>query len=211
MILNYDTVIDPPVLTELVKTAESGEDTGFVSGKEYYYRDPLKLQTVGRFNHPINLLGSHVGFQEYNVGQYDEIKEYDFIDDIFLLINRKVFDKVGGYDENFFLHWEETDWCARVRRAGFRILYTFRAKLWHKGLLTTLDGMTPLALFYLTRNQIPFMWRNANRSQFLAFTIILIFKKSARWIVRFIKKGEFDYLLSYIHGIFSGFSWILFK
>jgi GT2 family glycosyltransferase len=211
LIMNNDTVIDPNAVTELVRTAGKSKDVGFVSGKVYYHKDPLRLQTAGRLNDKLTLVGKHVGFGEYDVGQYDEEREYDFVDDVFLLVKKEVYERIGGYDENFFLHWEETDWCVRARRAGFRILYTPHAKIWHKGMLTTVDGITPLAFFYLTRNQIPFMWRNAKRSQFMVFALFLLFKKSPRWIARFSKRGQWKYLVSYILGIFSGFIWILQK
>lgn len=209
LILNNDTVIDPKALIELVKTAETHSAIGFVSGKAYYYNDPLKLQTVGKKSHPIYLVGKHIGLGEYDKGQYDEIREYDFIDDVFLLVKKEVYEKVGGYDENFFLHWEETDWCARVRRAGFKIFYNPKAKIWHKGLLTTSDGITSFAFFYVTRNQIPFMWRNANRWQFAVFTLELFFHKFPLTIARFVKHKNYRYISSYSRGLISGYLWII--
>ena len=94
LIINNDTRIDKNALTELVKAAESDLLIGFVSGKVYFYDEPNVLQTVGRLTHPITLLGPHVGANEVDVGQYDEIRNYDFIDDVFLLIRREVVEKI---------------------------------------------------------------------------------------------------------------------
>ena len=161
LILNNDTVVDPEALTELVETAQRYDDTGFVTGKVYFYKDPSKIQTAGRFNDGTKLVGGHVGWGEDDVGQCDEEKKYDFVDDVFLLVKKEVYEKIGGYDESFFIAWEEADWCVRVRRAGFKIFYSPKAKIRHKGNLTTSDGVTYATVYYRTRNQIPFMWRHA--------------------------------------------------
>lgn len=211
LILNNDIIVDPEALTELVKTAQEDEEIGFVSGKVYYYNDPKRIQTVGRKTHPVYLVGDHVGYGEYDEGQYDEKKEYDFIDDVFLLVRRDVYEHVGGYDENFFFHWEETDWCARVRRAGYKIIYTPGAKIWHKGLLTTSNGMSPLALFYITRNQFPFIWRNAEPVQFRKILLHLFFREYPLNAARFLKHGKFSYVRAYLHGILSGICWLIFR
>lgn len=209
LILNNDTVIEAGALTELVRLSESSEKIGFVSGKVYYFNEPQKLQTVGKLSHPVYLVGNHVGMGEYDYGQYNEIEEYDFIDDVFLLVRREVYERVGGYDENFFLHWEETDWCARVRRAGFRILYTPKAKIWHKGLLTTCDGISASDFFYVTRNQVPFMWRNAHLWQFAAFTVILMLNRLPITVGRFAKNRKCKYIGPYLKGLIHGYLWIL--
>jgi GT2 family glycosyltransferase len=209
LILNNDTIIDSEALKELVKVAESDKQIGFVSGKVYYYDDPLKLQTVGKQTDPLLLVGKHVGLGEYDIGQYDQIEEYDFVDDVFLLVRREVYERVGGYDENFFIQWEEADWCARVRRAGFKIFYTPKAKIWHKGNLTMAQGMSPIILFYLTRNQFPFIWRNANKAQFLKSLLFLFTKKYPLTSARLLKQGEFKHLTAYVKGILSGLWWVI--
>ncbi len=96
--------------------------------KSTFYEEPNRLQTAGRLNHPILLVHELVGCGETDRGQYDEIKEYDYLDDIYLLVRRRAYEETGGYDPNFFLYYEETDWCARVRRAGYKLVYHSRGQ-----------------------------------------------------------------------------------
>ena len=49
------------------------------------------------------------------------------------LVRRDVFEKVGRYDSRFFMYCEDNDLSLRVRRAGFKVLYTPHAKGWHIG------------------------------------------------------------------------------
>lgn len=207
-ILNNDTVIDSEALIELVRVAQEDEKIGFVSGKVYWHTKPDTFQTVGRYNHSMILAGLHVGSGEVDHGQYDEAQDYDFIDDIFLLVRREVYETVGGYDPNFFLYYEETDWCARVRRAGFRIVYAPAAKIWHKGFIGNENiTFSPKRIFYLQRNQIPFMWRNASREQFAIYLRHLL-SKLPRRTAGSVKRGQFAEMFAYLKGTGSGMVWL---
>lgn len=212
LILNNDTVIDSHALTQLVKVAEQDSQVGFVSGKVYFYNEPNRLQTVGKNTHPVYIIGSDIGGKEIDVGQYDEIRERDFVDDVFLLVRRCAYEQVGGYDPTFFLMYEEADWCARVRRVGFKIMYAPRSKIWHKGNLWTSTGISTTHLFYLARNQIPFVWRNASPQHFWRFLLTLLFSYAPpgapRQIWRLLKHRRFSLLAAYLRGIGSGLVWL---
>ena len=213
LIVNNDTVIDSQALLELVKVAEQDARIGFVSGKVYFYDEPSRLQTVGKNSHPVFIVGSEIGRGETDVGQYDEIRECCFVDDVFLLVRKQVFEDVGGYDPTFFLMYEETDWCARIRREGFKILYTPRAKIWHKGNRDVSSNRSTTHQFYLARNQIPFVRRNASPQHFRRFLVRLLF--SYKWPCaprrawRLLKRGRFRLLVAYLRGIASGLLWLL--
>jgi GT2 family glycosyltransferase len=215
LIINNDTVIDPRAIGALVSVAEQNPRTGFVSGKVYFYDEPNRLQTVGRARHPILMAHDLIGHKEIDVGQYDEVRERDFIDDVFLLVRRTVFEEVGGYDPTFFLMYEETDWCARVRRAGFKIIYTPDARIWHKGNKETSAGRSTIHQFYLARNQIPFMRRNASPPHFRLYLRTLLFSYkplyAPRQAWRLLKRGEFRLLMAYLQGIGSGLLWLWFN
>ena len=209
LILNNDTKIDPDALIELVKVAENDSKIGFVSGKVYNYNDPNRIQTVGKGTDPIKLVGPHVGAGEIDNGQYDEIKEYEFIDDVFLLVRKEVIEKVGGYDPNFFLYWEETDWCARVRKADFKIFYTPDAKIWHKGSMSSGGGTNPLNTYYMARNKYVFIKRNGTNQQFKRFVLKLFFVDIPKTMITRLVKAKLSILFGYLKGNVSGIIWIL--
>lgn len=204
LILNNDTIVDPQAVSELVKAAQGHEKIGFVTGKVYWHAKPQVLQSVGRFSDPDKLTRGLVGSGEIDHGQYDKEQEYDFVDDVFLLVNREVYETVGGYDSHFFLYYEETDWCARVRKAGFSILFTPKARIWHKG---NVGGPTinrsPLRHYYITRNEIIFLKRNAPAAKFPKIVRWYLWKHTDA-ILRLIKHGKFKQASAHLRGISAG-------
>ena len=151
LISNNDVKADRRVISQLVNVAETDEMIGFVTGKVYYYDNPDTLQTVGKKEDPILWNGDHLGNREKDLGQFDEVKERFFVDDIFTLVRRNMYKEIGGYDTTFFLQCEEYDWQARAKKKGYKIFYTPFAKIWHKESMT-LGKCSPKKAYYDARN-----------------------------------------------------------
>ena len=70
----------------------------------------------------------------YGAGfRHDEVREIDFAKAAGFLLRREAFDEVGPFDEDFFLFSEETDWCYRLREAGWRSYFYPGAEIVHVG------------------------------------------------------------------------------
>jgi hypothetical protein len=132
LLLNNDTTVDPEFLTELVKRAEGDPAIGMVGAKIYYYSDPGRIWFAGGRIEWWKGWISHIGLRESDHGQHDTSADVDYITGCCLLVKRSVIDKTGMLDERFFMYGEDVDWCLRAQRAGFRLLYEPRAKVWHK-------------------------------------------------------------------------------
>jgi GT2 family glycosyltransferase len=63
----------------------------------------------------------------------DSVRQVDIITGCFLLIDRKMWDKLGGFDEAFFMYGEEADLCLRAQTFGARPLMTPDAAIMHVG------------------------------------------------------------------------------
>lgn len=148
MVMNNDTVIDSHALTALVETAQDHPEAGFVVGKVYLYDRPDVFQSVGKKFDPIQWSGDHIGYNEKDQGQYEDIAERAFTDDVYMLVTRKVYDNIGGYDPQFYLQAEEFDWQARAKKNGFKCFYTPHARLWHRGSMTIGGSGSPVAAYF---------------------------------------------------------------
>lgn len=186
-ILNNDTVVPNDTLKNLVEVAVTDPNIGFVSGKVYFNENRKQFQTVGKVDRLWNPTIINVGQNQIDEGQFEEQRDYDFLDDVFWLVNRDVFEKVHGYDPNFFMYWSEADLCARARRQGFRLVFTPSAKIYHMGSLSTGGGDSPQKGYHLRRNAVLFYWRH---KPFLVFVV--------KMIVVLASIGEWKRLSSYI-------------
>ena len=55
----------------------------------------------------------------------------DWVSGACLCVRREVINQIGGMDENFFLYFEDVDWCKRMRLAGWRVVYNPRVQVVH--------------------------------------------------------------------------------
>jgi hypothetical protein len=207
LVSNNDVKADARALRELVKVAVTDDRIGFVTGKVFYYDQPSILQTVGKKEDPVRWNGGAVGRNEKDAGQYDQVAELPFSDDIFTLVSKKLYDEVGGYDPEFFLQCEEFDWQARAKNAGYRIFYTPHAKIWHKESMT-IGKSSPLKAYYDARNPMIVIMKYKPPSYFRRYFWLHFRKDVLGSSLRVIGKGlEITKACKIWAGFFSGLRW----
>ena len=132
LLLNNDTVVDPNFLTELVNVAEEDRMVGIAGAKLYFYDYPNRLWHVGgSVNWYLGRFKSY-GVNEEDLGQYDQLADRDYVYATAMLIRKSVIDAISLLDPAFFFGIEEYDYCHRAKKAGFRVVYVPKAKVWHK-------------------------------------------------------------------------------
>ena len=179
LLLNNDIVVAPDFLTEMVKVAEGDDSIGIVGPKVYYYDFPNILQGVGCRIGMRRGISTSIGNKEIDHGQYDTVREIDYVMGCCLLIKREVLGKVGMFDESYFCYWDETDYCVRARKTGYKVIYVPKAKIWHKkGLKAKLWAKIPMeqqatasSFYYWARNNFRFMRKHASKSQYCSFLV----------------------------------------
>ena len=206
LITNNDVKADSKAISELVKAAETNNNYGFVTGKVYYYDKPGYLQTVGKMEHPIRWSGGHIGIGEKDVGQYEELCERYFADDIFTLVKKSLYFKIGGYDTNFKFEAEEFDWQARAKSSGFKIMYTPYAKIWHKE-SKTIGKESPFKAYYDSRNSMLVILKHKSPEFFRRYFWLHFRKDIFRASFVILKRFHFKTFFSIWKGFFAGLNW----
>jgi GT2 family glycosyltransferase len=165
LITNNDVKVDSRVVSSLLEVAVVDSLIGFVIGKVYFYDQPDTFQTVGKGIDPVWWNTGHIGNMEKDQGQYDTISERAFCDDIYWLVNKAVYNKTGGYDTEFAFQGEDFDWQVRAKQAGYKIMYTPKAKLWHKESMT-IGKNSPFKAYYDARNPLIIHMKYRTATQF---------------------------------------------
>ncbi len=176
LLLNNDTVVHPKFLDELVKITEQDHSIGIAGPKIYFYSSRKRLQfTTAKINMWTGR-AIHFGAGEIDQGNSNNVQETDYCQGSCFLIRKEVVQKIGFMDIDYFAYWEESDYCIRAKKEGFRIVHCPRAKIWHKGLLKMWDkdsssNARSVAVYYFFRNTFLFMRKNANRQQIVTFLL----------------------------------------
>jgi len=133
-LVNPDTVASPAALAACVEYLTRDSKSGVVAVR-LVYPDGTLQPSCHAFLGLRNLLGETLGAHRLAPGlrqlsslympwfAHDRIAEVDWIDGAFLVVRGEVVRTVGGFDPDFFMYGEEMEWCHRIRRAGWNIVF----------------------------------------------------------------------------------------
>ncbi len=150
-VLNEDTVLSPDCLKLLAEVGESDPKIGIVGPMVYHHDEPTIIQSAGGSLGPY-WESIHLAKDEVDTGQYTKPHEVEWISGCGIMVRRQVIEQLGMLDERFFIYWEETEWCLRAAKGGWRIMHVPQAKLWHKGVQRNYKPK-PSLMYYSTRNR----------------------------------------------------------
>ena len=93
---------------------------------------------------------------------HNSIRQVDQVMGAYFLVRKAIFDKLGGFDERFFLYFEEVDLSYRARQSGWKSLYLADAQAFHKGGGTS-NQIKARRLFYIMRSRILYADKHFSR------------------------------------------------
>lgn len=162
MLLNNDTTVDPGFLEPLIEEADRAPDAGAVSPLILYADPPDLIWYSGASYDPRKAHnGRHWGYRERDDGSLRRTYETGRVTGCALLASRAVWERVGLLDGDLFLQVEDTEWCVRARRAGYRFYVVPRSRIWHKVSAASGAEESPTIAYYAARNSLEVGRRHA--------------------------------------------------
>lgn len=106
---------------------------------------------------------------------HDETRTVDQVMGAFFFVRRGVFEALGGFDERFFVYYEDLDFAARARQRGWSSAYLADAQAFHRGQGTT-QGVSDRRMFYFARSRILYARKHfgATGAFFVMFVTLLL-------------------------------------
>lgn len=202
--IDHDNIFEPKMLSEMLKLAESDPKIGVVVPKIYYWDDKTLIWAAGT---NINLLtGVNISREGRDVGQYEKVEEVQIAPANFL-VKREVIEKVGVYDDVYYISYEDADFSFRVRQVGFKIVYTPKAVCYHK--FPILDKKTATKrwlsrAYWTARNKIIFMRKHSPYFPLFVLTYPAWF---CIYTYKAVSYFDFKALWNFYKGMFNGFRW----
>jgi GT2 family glycosyltransferase len=157
LIINNDTTFDPTLVSRLLQSAtELGAD--LTVPKIYRFDEPRRIWAAGgRFRRLRGYASVHLGEEELDTGQYERPRPVEFAPGCCILIRRSAIERVGYFDERYFVYTEDADYCWRAQSLGLTLWYTPGASLLHKVSSLTGGAGSPFFVRYTTRNRVLFI------------------------------------------------------
>lgn len=171
-ILNPDTLVDSDCLKSLLEAAKILNAQ--IVGPKIYFPDNKTIWFAGGIIDTNNIIGVHQGVDEKDLGQYDKVEETDFVTGAAMFVKSNTFEKIGFFDDRYFLYLEDLEFCFRAKLKGMKILYDPRAKVIHKNAHSTGLGSS-LQDYYITRNRLLFAFKYLSWQKRLALLRHILF------------------------------------
>jgi GT2 family glycosyltransferase len=166
LFLNNDTQVMRDFLNKLVKKLEESDHIGGVQSKIRSMIYNHKLDSVGAFLTNTGFL-YHLGYLQRDLKKYDSVTNLYTAKGACMLFRKKVIDKVGLFDNNFFAYFEETDFCHRVWLAGYTIQYAPKSIIYHQIGGTSNNMPNAFIQFHSFKNRINSYLKNLGTAELL--------------------------------------------
>lgn len=161
LFINPDCIVSEDTFDKMISFFKSQPDCGLAGCKILNSDGTLQLACRRSFPGPWTSFTKVTGlstlfpkskiFARYNLTYQDENKTYevDAVSGSFMMIRREVYEKVGGFDEQFFMYGEDLDLCYRVQKNGFKVYYVHDTQIIHyKGESTKRSSLDETKVFY---------------------------------------------------------------
>jgi len=188
LILNNDTIVEKSLLFGLLKSVDLNDiispkilfAPGFEFHKKLYGKKDIGkiIWYAGGIIDWDNIIGKHIGVDIVDKGQYNNARETDYATGACMLIKSEVFNKIGLFDEKYFLYLEDMDFCVRAKFIGFKIGYEPSGVIWHKNAGSTGGSGSELQDYYFTKSRLLFSFKHAKIKTKLAVLKEIVLKSN---------------------------------
>lgn len=165
VLLNSDIEVTPDWISPVIDLMKSDQTIGACQPKirSFYNRDEFEYAGaaggfIDKYGYPF-CRGRMFLTLEKDTGQYDDQVEISWATGACLFVRSDLFRRLGGFDDDFFAHMEEIDFCWRLHNYGYRVMYCPDSMVYHIG-----GGTLPKASWRKTylnfRNNFMLLYKN---------------------------------------------------
>jgi GT2 family glycosyltransferase len=196
--LNSDTKTDPLWLEKLVRCIEEDPATAVVGSKIYFLNQPGVINSCGK-KLTYSGTGFDIGYGLKNGRNYEGRSDVGGLCGASMLARKKVFQELGGFDEDYFLLCEDTDFCWRAWLAGYRVVYQPLSVVSHEFGSAIGKRDTPARIFFTQRNSLITVFKNFSASR-LGFSLAVITAYTALRMLFYLAAGKTNNLKALLCG-----------
>ncbi len=201
LLLNNDTFVAPDMLTHLVLCAEKHQ-VAATAPVIYYESTPNRIWSAGAFRQA--LTGDIRGNRNGQVYEDGDPYVVDYAIACGILIRGQILQEVGLFDEQFFMYYEDLDWCWRLKILNHKIMVVPKARMWHL-VSATIGGNDSVAeRYYMALSSVLFFRKHTNGWRWM---VVLPFRfiSAVKTSLRLLRKRQGGAVLrTYWRGLWHG-------
>ncbi|MDP2207344.1 MAG: glycosyltransferase, partial [Bacteroidota bacterium] len=202
LLINPDTIVQEDTLTSLIEYLENNPQIGLAGCKILNPDGSLQLACRRSIPTPWSAFTKVSGlsalfpntklFGKYNLTYLNpnETYEVEAVSGSFMFLRRDVYEQVGKLDESYFMYGEDLDWCYRIIKAGWKVMYYHKTQIIHyKGESTKQSSLDDIKMFYNAMHI--FVRKHLNHSTLILFILHLaiVFRSWLASFTRLIKSS----------------------
>ena len=211
LFLNPDAMVYEDTFHKLFDYIEKNDNSYVVVYGVQLIGDDGKVQrTCARFPNLSNFLVKVLGlnklnskyFETYHLEEWNhnETKQIDHVIGAFYLIKREIFNSINGFDERYFVYFEDLDLSKRVHDSGYRTIYLSEIQAYHKGGGTS-EQVKALRFFYSTRSSLIYSFKHLGIFKSIIFMFFVYFiEPFTRTAFLVLKRSSFSEFLEQYKG-----------
>lgn len=211
LFLNPDAMVYEDTFHKLFDYIEKNDNSDVVVYGVQLIGDDGKVQrTCARFPNLSNFLVKVLGlnklnskyFETYHLEEWNhnETKQIDHVIGAFYLIKREIFNSINGFDERYFVYFEDLDLSKRVHDSGYRTIYLSEIQAYHKGGGTS-EQVKALRFFYSTRSSLIYSFKHLGIFKSIIFMFFVYFiEPFTRTAFLVLKRSSFSEFLEQYKG-----------
>jgi GT2 family glycosyltransferase len=195
--LNNDTEVMEDIITPMVELMNINYEIGVLCPRICDFDSPHHLQYAGFTEiNPLSGRNSLHDNPESKLVPYTTAYPHGAA----MMIRKSTIDKVGPMPEDYFLYYEELDWGAQIKRAGYSIVVDPRYVVYHKE-SASVGRQSPMKAFYHSRNRLLFMRRNFKGLSLMIFMIYFFLIATPKALIIFMIYDQWENGRSFLKGL----------
>ncbi len=207
VLLNSDVEVTPHWLSPIIKMMDADKSIAACMPKMKSYKNRDLFEYAGaaggfidKYGYPF-CRGRILNCIEKDNGQYDDAREIFWASGACMFLRTSAYFEAGGLDADFFAHMEEIDLCWRLKRLGYKIMYSPDVTVYHVG-GGTLPNNTPPKIYLNYRNNLFLLFKNLDSRQFVSIFITRLILDGFSSIL-YIFQGKFLFFWSVLKAHYS--------
>ncbi len=176
-LLDNDILLERNTIINLVEYIKLKPNVGVVGSKICTMDNPEVLQEMGSFIDFENKFNVVTPLKSHrDDDSLPDVVVCDYVPACCLVTTNEVLNKVGSFNTEHFIYWDDMDWCTRIKRAGYEVHAINNSRVFHK--MGAANHSNTFGLYYFERNRILFFLKYLDIQRVDSFA-----KEISNWVL----------------------------